>query len=266
MCEIFVRDDGSKDSTVSILEKYRENNKITCTFGKNVGACQSFLNAIFEAPKAEYYAFCDQDDVWDADKLKIAIDQIKDVDGPALYHGKAGPVDVNLNPLSSRVFIHKNTLESALLTSATGCTMVFNDALMQLLRVYMPNDKRINMHDAWVFRVAYAMHSHVVYDQTSHMKYRQHGNNVSGGTVMNFRQKYARAMRIEAHLRRFTAQELLKGYSHLMTEQNIKSTQKLATYSKSLVSKIKIICDKRFSTNYLKTNFNMRILFLLGKV
>ena len=41
---IYVRDDGSTDSTIAILKKYEQKGKIQLRLGKNIG----FVNSFFE--------------------------------------------------------------------------------------------------------------------------------------------------------------------------------------------------------------------------
>lgn len=62
---IIARDDGSKDTTVEILKEYAgKDTRVSFFEGKNVGPAQSFFDLIMKSPDSDYYAFCDQDDVW----------------------------------------------------------------------------------------------------------------------------------------------------------------------------------------------------------
>ena len=71
--KVFVRDDGSTDNTLSILEEYIEKINLTIIKGENVGPGKSFWKLFMNQNiNADYYAFCDQDDIWDSDKLKKA--------------------------------------------------------------------------------------------------------------------------------------------------------------------------------------------------
>ena len=72
---ILIRDDGSKDNTVHIIkEKKKSNDNITLIEGKNVGFIKSFLELINLAEKSDYYAYCDQDDVWMEEKIQRAVE------------------------------------------------------------------------------------------------------------------------------------------------------------------------------------------------
>ena len=97
---VLIRDDGSSDSTLSIIKDYAEQNKnIKYYVGENIKPAQSFIDLIFNSPDADYYALSDQDDVWDKDKLKCAIDllQATNPDKPAMYHSNLRIVDGDLN-------------------------------------------------------------------------------------------------------------------------------------------------------------------------
>lgn len=149
--------------------------------GQNVGVWASFLNLIENALESEYYAFCDQDDVWDDNKLEIAVDMLENVEGPAIYSCKKRVVDEDLVVLCERGnFDPKTTLCSLARDSAlTGCTMVYNKALMDLVKRHIP--KTITMHDAWVRDICLCVGGRIIFDEIPHISYRQHDNNVVGG-------------------------------------------------------------------------------------
>ena len=71
--ELYVRDDGSTDQTCRILEQYESEGKLHLLKGQNKGFARSFFLLLRKAPEAEYYAWCDQDDVWRSEKLERAI-------------------------------------------------------------------------------------------------------------------------------------------------------------------------------------------------
>ena len=75
--KLFIRDDGSTDATRNILKEYEKYSNCVVVFGDNIGAANSFLWLIQNAHSSGYYAFSDQDDIWDRDKLSSAISIIK---------------------------------------------------------------------------------------------------------------------------------------------------------------------------------------------
>ncbi|MBR7166470.1 MAG: glycosyltransferase [Bacteroidaceae bacterium] len=70
---LLVRDDGSTDGTLQLLDEEQQAGRLSWYSGKNLGPAFSFWDLLHNAPEAPYYAFCDQDDVWDADKLAVAV-------------------------------------------------------------------------------------------------------------------------------------------------------------------------------------------------
>jgi glycosyltransferase involved in cell wall biosynthesis len=177
---VLIRDDGSTDNTIEIIENYK-NLAINIIYGRNIGAKDSFLELIELAKgiEADYYALADQDDYWYPDKLQVAVDKLKDQKDPALYCGSVELVDENLKHLS--IYTHpecRSFQEAILYNCATGCTSVFNRAL--LMKILSPNKtNKIIMHDWWIALIAIS-HGKIVYDKFSHIKYRQHSANHVG--------------------------------------------------------------------------------------
>ena len=68
--KIWIRDDGSTDGTLSLLNKlYSNNSRVAIRSGPNLGAAKSFIEAIFSCDfVCDYYGFSDADDVWIDDK------------------------------------------------------------------------------------------------------------------------------------------------------------------------------------------------------
>ena len=105
---IIARDDGSKDNTVEILKSYQNKfGKMTILAEDNVGCAKSFFSLIHyvcqsKDLKADYFAFCDQDDVWLPEKLKRAAEKLDTEEAERkLYFCSANFVDSNLNYLAT---------------------------------------------------------------------------------------------------------------------------------------------------------------------
>ena len=178
---LYVRDDGSKDRTIEILKDYRIKHAVSIEVneGENVGSAESFLMALRECPKAEYYAFCDQDDVWIDGKLSAAAEQIGTTNQPVLWCSDYQVTDSDLHVMISSVLKQpvQDSVRAVFYNNVPGCTMVFNWALMQELRKV--NISNIRMHDIMAINVA-LITGKVIFDKTPYVLYRQHGNNVLG--------------------------------------------------------------------------------------
>lgn len=221
---IIVRDDGSIDGTRKILSEYQERGVLKWYGGENLKPAESFWNLMVSAPESEYYAFSDQDDYWMPDKLCIAIKALRDYeDIPAMYCSAYQMTDDKLNPIHTDQRIPIIDIHHAIMENiATGCTIVFNNKLMHILKTYKPN--YYFMHDEWMYKVCVAIGGKVIYDEIPHILYRQHGNNVIGGMQEKWHKRFKdRVLKLfvsSYHHRNKIVHEIVKGYAQLISKQN----------------------------------------------
>ncbi|WP_404455291.1 glycosyltransferase family 2 protein [Oceanobacillus kapialis] len=262
--KILVRDDGSKDNTITILKNWEKEGVLNWYSGANLKPALSFMDLVKNAPKADYYAFCDQDDFWHKEKLAIAVKKLGEFSDnePALYFSNKQLVDSNLIPIRTKGQKPKISLGSSLIINpVTGCTMTINHFLLEMVKKY--DNKNLYMHDAWIYRVCMALDGKVVFDEKPHIDYRQHENNVIGGTTNTFK-KYKRRIKnviVERNrIREKDAKELIKGYSNFIPNKNLETIIKVANYRESFKNKLELVFDKNIRTN----NFEHNISFLFA--
>ena len=82
--ELIIVNDGSKDNTINVLEKYRDNEKITIISKINEGVSVA-RNTGVKACKGEYIAFLDADDIWHTDHLEVMSNLIKKYPDAGFY-------------------------------------------------------------------------------------------------------------------------------------------------------------------------------------
>ncbi len=185
---VFASDDGSTDQTLEILQQYQAKwpaGKLTIRSGPQQGFCQNFLSLVCDSNiHADYYAFCDQDDVWLPSKLEVALVNIignQDVNVPYVYCGRTAYVDEGLNKVGlSPLFSFPPTFRNALIQSiAGGNTMVFNPIAKKLLKaVGVVNHPS---HDWLLYQLSTAVGGIIFYDPVPQVLYRQHKNALVGG-------------------------------------------------------------------------------------
>lgn len=266
---ILARDDGSTDSTKKILAKYKDEGVLNWYTGRNLKPAYSFLDLINNAPESEYYAFCDQDDVWNDDKMKCAVEALESYGNtkiPRLYCANYQLVDAELKNLPDNGHASTTTFDAALVSSCcTGCTVVFNRELLNILRMGTP--EVIVMHDDWVHKVCLAVGGTVYYDKAKVLKYRQHGNNADGG-VHSVRDKIkgiASRIRNKDCIRSRQLKEINKIYSCIMTDDKRKKLELVADYKEdSVLQKIRLIFSKTICTPYERLNRGFRVAILFG--
>ncbi len=189
---LLIHDDGSTDSTISIIEEYvkmyPEKIKFILDGVKTGGAKNNFYH-LMKLSSAEYIMFADQDDIWEVDKVQLAYDVISKNEKklgkemPILCHSDLVVVDSKLKVINDSFFDMqkldhcKNRFSDLLVqNNITGCTTIFNKALLDKCRT-MPAEAI--MHDWWLGLVASAF-GVVCFMGGKKIRYRQHGNNTEG--------------------------------------------------------------------------------------
>ena len=159
--DLYIRDDGSTDTTKDIVEEYQRNHKnIVFIKGKNAGVGNSFMKLLYSVPdRYDYYAFSDQDDIWKSDKLAKAIVAIQK-SGCCLYGSNQECVDAEGNTMGLRYDdyrkINLKPFEIMCRNDIAGCTFVFTRDLYELLKERRPSNDllKLRIHDVWVAMVA----------------------------------------------------------------------------------------------------------------
>ena len=176
-----IRDDGSTDSTLSLVEA-ADLAPLTLEFmsGANLGARDSFSALISEAgPGPTTIMLCDQDDVWMPDKAEIAAQALSASTAPTLYCGRSVITNMSLYPLGVTDDAPKGpSFRNSLFQNiAPGHTMAFNRALAEVYRRTIAPEAI--MHDWWLYCLASGVGT-VVFDPVPHAYYRLHSNNEIG--------------------------------------------------------------------------------------
>lgn len=180
--EIYVRDDGSKDGTIDILDKYAKNNSIHLVKGENKGFIGSFMSLVADSVDSDYYAFSDQDDVWQPNKIEYAVEMLEKEDNskPNLYFSNYDYYDEDMNYVSHCKDYKKGP---SFRNSLVDCiTLGFNSVMNKCARDMVVENLPAHScgHDWWVYMVCAAF-GKVIYDKRYTVKYRRLSTSVSPG-------------------------------------------------------------------------------------
>ncbi|EGP4777837.1 glycosyltransferase family 2 protein [Enterococcus faecium] len=268
---ILVRDDGSTDATKKILSKYEKFGLIKWYTGKKLGPAYSFIDLIHKAPISDYYAFCDQDDIWLENKLSKSISAIKSKKVPCAYFSSKTLVNCDLKrmPYSDNQFEESDISLSTILfrSIASGCTITFNHELKDILDIYKPN--YIQMHDSWVILLA-KIFGEVIYDKESNILYRIHEKNAVGvPSTKNLLIKRIRAFRkdVSSHSRSRTASEILTGYGNLIfDDEKLELIKNIADSRKKIKPRFVLINSRYKFAPTTISNLVIRVKIILGWV
>lgn len=192
--ELFIRDDGSIDSTVQIIENFVARDQrihLIKSDSDYHGAFVNFhylINGMKDAPLFDYYYYCDQDDIWMKNKIEVMNSSFNKEGIPELIYSDMAIIDGNDNIIvpsnnADRSIELPNNKQLYFTHSYIwGCAVAFNQELFELVpKVNINSDiKIINIlsHDNYYAKFALE-YGKVTYLNQPLIKYRRHFNNVS---------------------------------------------------------------------------------------
>lgn len=185
--DIWASDDGSTDQTSPLLNEAAAGwakGEFHVLHGPRLGFAENFRSLLVNpAIQADYFAFCDQDDLWDCDKLSAALAWLKaqESDLPALYCSRTRQIDESGQPMGlSPLFKKAPSFRNALVQSiAGGNTMVMNAAARSLVAEASRRSGFVS-HDWWCYLLVTGAGGIVHYAPEPRIAYRQHGSNLVG--------------------------------------------------------------------------------------
>lgn len=186
--KLFVSDDGSTDNTLPILLDFQASlcpGQMEIVAGPRRGFAANFMSLLLN-PSIEggYFAFCDQDDVWNKEKLAVAVSYLQSlpdpVERPAVYGSATIVVDDHLNVLGkSHTTCPVPSFKNALVQNiAGGNTIVLNKKMRELL-LKIGNVETVS-HDWWIYLICTGVGGTFYFDEKPEILYRQHTHNLIG--------------------------------------------------------------------------------------
>lgn len=256
--ELIVVDDGSTDTTVSIVTKYQETNKnIRCISNSNKKGVSGARNSGIMAAKGTYIAFLDSDDIWLEHHLQECIETLErfnyqicsalwleNVYGNIIKIGESGWFDYIFNDMQNKLGINRNEkywkfdkrLFQYIVESEFYCfhinTVVVKKSLIEKVGGF--NEKMQASED---LDVMYKMlqYENIVTINDYHFIYNYGQNNI-----------YAFCNRGESLEKELTDRKMLEKLA-----LNVKGKIQLNTRMKSLVKKSDVISNKEELINLL---------------
>lgn len=257
--DILIRDDGSNDGTQEILEKYQKEYKNVKWYqGENKRPARSFWELLRKAKDSDFYAFADQDDVWDEDKISVAVNSLLTFpqDNPLLYMSDVRTVDKDLKLISNEFCVKDIPIDypkSLMNNICAGCTYVFNELARSLASELDADKHKMYMHDWKIYQIVVCF-GRVFFDKSTHMSYRQHGNNEVGAIKSKLRH-YINLLKTDKDpslffRRKNEALVLEEVYGKKMNEENRYLTHLMAHYDEDKKIKKALLKDKRFKYSH----------------
>lgn len=263
---IIVSDDGSADSSLEIVREFAAGSGATVEIrrGPQQGASVNFMSLVAdEQLPGEYFAFCDQDDIWHRDRLSRAIANLETVPAaiPALYGGRTRLVSANGAALGySRLFRRQPSFRNAMVQNILGGnTMLLNRAAKKLLE--SSHCRTPPFHDWWTYLLVSGAGGHVIYDPVPGVDYRQHDANVvSGMATWRSRLRHSRwvygggfagmvasnlaALRADSHLLTEDSRGVLAGFEQIRSTRlatRLEGLRKVRPYRQHALSNLALL-------------------------
>ena len=257
--KIVVTDDGSSDNTIELIEKYE---KVTVIKNKGEsGPAYNFFNGLTHCTDMDYVFFCDQDDIWDNDKISKFLEcsvKLSPLIPGAIYS------DLHLINAEgyklNKTFFQNESIESHwgyevsnlfLQNCAPGCSMMINK--INISKILSTYNEGVVMHDWWALLFASLYNNVIVIEQPT-VSYRQHENNTIGATK--------KISLIDVPKLFFKSRNNLKKsirQLHLFRDSLSNDELKLLSYNDN--KRITYLCDVSESSNFnnkFKLFFNRR--------
>lgn len=190
---LIIRDDASSDNTLQVIERFRALDPTRITVlggpGRRLGVAKSY-EYLLRNSSSPYVAFCDQDDVWFPEKLRLLRARIQRLEEelgtamPILVHSDLTVVNEHMETVSNSFWRHQKldprkmqSLARLLVQNCvTGCATMINRSLVDFA---LPIPEDAIMHDWWFALHAVSGGRIEALNQRT-VKYRQHATNDTG--------------------------------------------------------------------------------------
>jgi len=189
---IFISDDLSTDNTLSICNKYKNIHpaiiNILPSNQKFGGAGRNFYRLIEDVDFElfDYVCFSDQDDIWNADKIKNAISHLQ-LNKSSCYSSNV----TAFYPTGLKKIVDKaqpqTKFDYLFEAAGPGCTYVLETNTLLDFKSFFSKNKKdaydVCLHDWFLYAFARANNYAWYIDKNPSMMYRQHGNNQVGANI-----------------------------------------------------------------------------------
>jgi glycosyltransferase involved in cell wall biosynthesis len=247
--EVVVCDDASSDSTISILEEYRNRSGLNyCVNSHNIGLVKNFEKAI-SLCRGDFIALCDQDDIWKPEKLETLFQAIGEF--TLIYSPTTEIIDSQGLPIEDvgdfALAVWGRYKSSTISSFGTGCPtknlIVYNWVVShqvmfrrELIEVGLPIPSSQVFHDAWLALHASKLNG-IKFLDVSLIQYRLHRDSF---TFIPDKSSSTNGINMLQFLRARRDRKKLDSVSSLQSLQDISKISSLNESEKEFVKELEI--------------------------
>ena len=271
---LYIRDDGSSDGTLSILQELQDtHSNIRVIQGENVGLVKSFFSllAMCVGEGYDYYSFSDQDDYWKPEKLNIAVQTLlaADSEKPLMYSSCSELVDDNLqdqDATTQRNLRGITFYNSAIQNFCPGHNQVLNHKLAQLVVNKTTELKNIYSQDLWITNVA-AVTGKIYFDNHPHVLYRQHNDNqlsYGKGKMEWIKDHLKRLKKNEGKKIAIQLKQFVSDYKELLSPDEQKEMTSFFKSQRSFIKRLDYVIKSKLYRQKKYETLIFKFLYLTG--
>lgn len=186
--KLYVRDDCSRRVPFEEIERCVRDCIRSFPYeirrnGENLGSNRTFERLTEEA-QGDFFAYCDQDDVWHSDKIQKMVETLEKTGSPLvccdlnIIDGRGRQIASSITKIRKRhIFREGNGLAGQLLVSnfISGCAMMMNSDIAKRSVPFVDS----LVHDQWL-SIHAALCGRIEVIREALIDYRQHGDNQTG--------------------------------------------------------------------------------------
>lgn len=248
--DVFLSDDCSNDGTVALVSSKFPEVKITVNKVGSGSAANNFLGfvkAFKDTSSYDYFAFCDQDDIWLNDKLAHAVNHLEG-ENAQLYLSNLTRWDMKTDRQSIiKKDYPQKRFDYLFEGGSAGCTYVFTAAFCQHIQKELTKVPGSYAefwgfsHDWLVYFIARNSGLKVYIDGEAKIIYRIHCCNVHGQLNENTLEAFQKRIHL---IKKGWYIYHLSGLSSLVVDQEAAEICRL--YNKNIVSRIYVLARYNF--------------------
>lgn len=257
--EVFVNDDGSVDGTMKILETWKKKGLIvSITESLGVGSTKAFLRLLQQCNEKPFIAFCDQDDIWEPNKLAMQI-QLCQEDVPTLVFSRRKYLHSSGKSVGISSSLKKSpSFGNALIENiAPGNTILLNLPAIKVVNSYVFPD--VAHYDSWIYLLISNFGTCKNINEPL-VQYRIHENNQVGIRKLSLNKFELSALHFihqASHLSQVSKQTLT------VKNQLILANFISVLYAKSRRQKVRAILNTKFYRQHLIDQIGFKVIFLI---
>ncbi|MDN3019196.1 glycosyltransferase [Paenibacillus sp. BSR1-1] len=191
--EVLIRDDSADSVSYQLVCSLARNLLTDKSFSieqneNNLGSNKTF-EILTQSVNGDYIAYCDQDDVWEENKISILVNKLESENSVLCYSdlsiidSRGNHIANSFKDINKRLkHVYGDNLFSFFLrrNSVTGCTMLIK---AEIAKKSIPFCHEFYVHDHWLALCA-SSQGKISYVNEPLVKYRIHENNQIGASIL----------------------------------------------------------------------------------